>query len=219
MMGDLTIIQKIAVWALPILFAITVHEWAHGFVAYKLGDPTAKMLGRLSLNPIKHIDPIGTVVVPLVLMVLGGFIFGWAKPVPITPKNLHNPKNDMAYVAAAGPLANFIMAILWALVIHLGYMMSHIYPDAMRFLVLTGVAGIQINLILMVLNLLPVPPLDGSRILTRFLPADMAYQYNRLEPYGFFILLALLALGWLNFILGPAYEWMLSLVLQLTQLK
>ncbi len=202
-MEELSIVQKIVVWALPILFAITVHEVAHGWVAKRLGDPTAMMLGRLTLNPIKHIDPIGTILVPLVLVVMGGFIFGWAKPVPVTWENLRHPKRDMALVAVAGPVSNLIMAILWALVMKLGFVIGTQVGSPGLPLVLMGRAGITINLILMLLNLLPIPPLDGGRVLAGLLPGRLSWQVSRIEPYGMLILLALLFTGALGYILSP----------------
>jgi len=202
-MDDLTLIQRIAVWALTVLFAITVHEVAHGWVANKLGDPTAMMLGRLSLNPIKHIDPIGTIAVPLVLLFMGGFIFGWAKPVPVTWENLHKPKRDMALVAVAGPLSNLLMAIGWAFLMKIGFALGATMPTLAWPLIYMGGAGISINAILCLLNLLPIPPLDGGRVLSGILPGPLAWRLNQLEPYGLFILLGLLATGLLNTILGP----------------
>ncbi|PLA74177.1 site-2 protease family protein [Hydrogenovibrio sp. SC-1] len=208
-MIELTLMQKIAIWTLPVLMAITLHEAAHGWVASKLGDKTALMLGRVTLNPIKHIDPIGTILVPIVLLVLGGFVFGWAKAVPITPRNFKNPARDMAWVAIAGPLSNLLMAIGWALLAKLGYLMSVDGHDAMgigQFLIYSGLAGIAINLVLMVLNLIPIPPLDGSRVLSALLPNTLAYRFNQLEPYGFFILLGLLILGVLGPIISGPYQ-------------
>lgn len=196
-MESLTIIQRIAIWALPVLFAITVHEVAHGWVASKLGDQTARMLGRLTLNPIKHIDIIGTIIVPILLLVVGGFILGWAKPVPVNWNNLKKPRRDMALVAAAGPVTNLLMALLWALAAKIGL------ATGIVGLSLMGQAGILINLVLMVLNLLPIPPLDGSRVVTAFLSGRAAYSYNRIEPYGLFILLFLLILGILNYLVLP----------------
>lgn len=202
-MQELNIIQQVAVWALPVLFAITVHEVAHGWVARQLGDPTAMMLGRLTLNPLKHIDPVGTVAVPILLLVLssGHMVFGWAKPVPITAENLKHPKKGMAMVAAAGPLANLAMALLWALLVKLLALSGP--SEAMLPLIYMGLAGITINVLLMVLNLLPVPPLDGSRVVAGFLPDPLAWKYGRLEQYGLLILLALMATGILGRILGP----------------
>jgi len=193
-------VQRIAVWALPVLFAITVHEVAHGFAAKRLGDPTAERLGRLTLNPIRHIDPVGTLLVPAVLLLFSPVIFGWAKPVPVTWENLRHPKRDMALVAAAGPGANLLMAALWTLVIKLGLLAP---ASVGVFLVYMGSAGIIINGVLMVLNLLPIPPLDGGRIATGLLPGPLAWQLSRVEPYGLFIILGLAALGVLGQVIGP----------------
>ncbi len=200
-------LTKAAIWVLPVLFAITVHEVSHGWVAKLLGDPTAMMLGRLTLNPIKHIDPIGTVLLPgLMLLLPGGFIFGWAKPVPVTWENLRSPKRDMALVALAGPGANLVMAFLWASAARLGAAASGTsgFLDWFaRPLELMGHAGIIINVVLMVLNLLPLPPLDGGRIVTGILPGPLAYKFARIEPFGLIILLALLFTGLLGKILWP----------------
>ncbi|MEE9571609.1 MAG: site-2 protease family protein [Candidatus Neomarinimicrobiota bacterium] len=202
-MLELNFIQKVIVLALPILFAITVHEVAHGWVASKLGDKTALMMGRLTLNPLKHIDLVGTVILPLMLLFLGGFIFGWAKPVPVNPNNLKKPRRDMALVAIAGPFANIIMAFIWAGIMKLGtILIGHGFKFALP-IVLMGQAGIMINLVLMILNLIPIPPLDGSRIISALLPAKWAYKYDRIAPYGIFILLLLLVTGILHLILFP----------------
>lgn len=216
-MDELNAVQRIAVWALPLIFAITVHETAHGWVALRLGDPTAKMLGRLSLNPVRHIDPIGTLLVPGILLMLGGVIFGWAKPVPITWQNLKRPKRDMALVALGGPLANLLMAVLWAFVIQGGALLA----DAAigLFLIYTGVAGIFINVILMVLNLLPLPPLDGGRVATGLLPGPWSWQFSRIEPYGFPILVLLLVTGLLGKLIWPAVLYALSLLGSLSGLS
>jgi len=214
-MHNLSLPQLFAVWVLPVLFAITVHEVAHGWVAKRLGDPTAERLGRLTLNPIKHIDPVGTVLVPALLLVLGGFMFGWAKPVPVTWENLRNPKRDMAIVAAAGPAANFLMAIGWALLAVGGTLFPAEWSGAAVPLFYMGQAGISINIVLMVLNLLPLPPLDGGRVAVGLLPGPLAWQLSRVEPYGFFILLGLLATGLLGRILAPLVHGMERLVLTL----
>lgn len=200
-MNELTDIQRIAIWILPVIFAITVHEVAHGWVAKKKGDNTAYMLGRLTLNPFKHIDLIGTIVIPGLLIITGtGFIFGWAKPVPVNTRNFKNPKNDMALVALAGPVSNLLMATAWALIIRFS-MLTDVEAISTP-LVHMGMAGISINLVLALLNMLPIPPLDGSRIITRFLPNKLAWQYNKLEKYGFIVLIALLATNSLSYILG-----------------
>ena len=214
-MQDLNIIQQVAVWALPVLFAITVHEVAHGWVAKQLGDPTAMMLGRLTLNPLKHIDPVGTILVPLILIMAGGVIFGWAKPVPVTAENLHHPKRDMALVAAAGPTANLIMALLWALIMKLALMLpGGLMGLALPLTYMAG-AGITINVLLMVLNLLPVPPLDGSRVVAGFLPDPLAWKFSRIEQYGLIILLVLMVTGILGKIMWPPVAIVQSLIYRL----
>lgn len=211
-MLEFSLAQKIIIWAIPVLFAITVHEVAHGWVALKLGDRTAQMMGRLTLNPFKHIDPVGTVLVPGVLLLLGGFIFGWAKPVPVTFQNLHKPKRDMAWVALAGPMANLIMAILWASIAKLGLMLAQSGSGFGEPMLFMGLAGVLINGMLMMLNLLPLPPLDGGRVLVSVLPGPMSWQVSRLEPYGFIILLGLLFFGLLGLILWPLVSSLLSVL-------
>ncbi len=196
------LIIKIALYAPPILLAITLHEVAHGWAARYLGDPTAASLGRLSLNPIKHIDPVGTIAVPAILLVLGGFLFGWAKPVPVNMQRLNDPKRDMALVAAAGPMSNFVMAVLWAFVMKIGLINESEFIRLV--LVEMGKVGLFINLILMVLNLIPIPPLDGGRVLAGVLPDHLSATLARIEPYGLFIIFGLLALGVLRlFLEGP----------------
>jgi Zn-dependent protease len=202
-MDELTAVQRVATWALPVLFAITVHEVAHGWVARRLGDPTAYMLGRLTLNPIKHIDPVGTILVPLALVMLGGFVFGWAKPVPVTWENLRHPKRDMALVAVAGPTANLVMALLWAGAMKIGMLLAGTVDSVAIPLLYMGAAGIMINLVLMVLNLLPLPPLDGGRVVAGLLPGRLSWQFSRIEPYGLMILLAMLFFGLLGDVLRP----------------
>lgn len=208
-MQDLNTIQTVAITVLPLLFAITLHEMAHGWMADRLGDPTARMLGRVTLNPLKHIDPIGTVALPLGLLLVSAlahtppFIFGWAKPVPITARNLHNPRRDMALVAAAGPAANFLMAVLWVLAVKLGVTLGGTLPGMAAPVFYMGIAGVTVNLVFMVLNLFPLPPLDGGRVLASLLPPRVAWQLGRIEPYGIMILLLLLVTGVLWSILAP----------------
>lgn len=211
------LLQNIVIWALPVLFAITVHEVAHGWMASKLGDKTAFIMGRLTLNPLRHIDLVGTIVVPLLLLLFSSFfggapiIFGWAKPVPVSYANLNKPKRDMALVAAAGPLSNLLMAVIWALIAKLGILLSSTGSLGL-FVVLMGQAGIVINIVLMVLNLIPIPPLDGSRIVAGFLPRRLVQKYYRLEPYGFVILLVLLITRTLGSIIFPLVIGMVSLI-------
>lgn len=217
-MFGLSTYQLIAVAVLPLLFAITVHEVAHGWMAKRLGDPTAERLGRLTLNPIKHIDPIGTLLVPGLLLMFGGFVFGWAKPVPVTWENLRHPKRDMALVAAAGPGVNLLMAVMWAVAAKIGTAL----PDTLSWgaapLYYMGVAGVSINVVLMVLNLIPLPPLDGGRVAVGLLPGRMAYALSRVEPYGFFILIGLLVTGVLSFVMHPISNGLTVTILKLAGL-
>ena len=199
-MEELNLIQKIAIYALPVLLAITLHEAAHAYAAKRFGDATAYMMGRMTLNPLKHIDPVGTVLLPLLSVVIGGFLFGWAKPVPVNFGALRNPRVGMRWVAAAGPAANLLMAIMWVLLLKLAIVMDNDYS---RPLALMSQAGIGINVVLMVLNLMPILPLDGGRIVESLLPRPLAYNFSRLEPYGMWILLALVFTGLLSPILRP----------------
>ncbi|PTU31073.1 site-2 protease family protein [Stenotrophobium rhamnosiphilum] len=201
-----SLVQKIAIWAIPVLFAITLHEVAHGWAARALGDRTAEMLGRMSLNPIKHIDPMGTLLVPAIMLMLGGFLFGWAKPVPIGIRNLRNPRRDFALVALAGPMSNLVMAIGWGILAKIAISMN---PQEGVWLgvLLMARAGIIINLVLMVLNLLPFPPLDGGRVLAGLLPEPQARVLDRIEPYGLVILIVLMVTG----ILSKIMIWPLML--------
>jgi Zn-dependent protease len=215
-MLELSLIQKIAIWVVPVVLGITVHEVAHGWIASKLGDKTAMMMGRLTLNPLKHIDPMGTILIPgLLLLMNAGFIFGYAKPVPITWQNLKQPKRDMALVAVAGPLSNLLMATGWALLIRVALLLG----ESGTALAYMGVAGITINIILMILNLLPLPPLDGGRVMTGLLPGPWAYQFSRIEPYGFFILIGLLVTGVLGLILWPLISLVMGLVVPVSGLS
>ena len=202
-MDELTTIQTIAVMALPMIFAITVHEAAHGWVAKRLGDPTASMLGRVTFNPIKHIDLIGTIVVPTAMYLFTGFLFGWAKPVPVDWRKLGKPRRDMALVALAGPMANLLMAFFWAIMLKIGVSLDSGFSWLAIPLYYMGTIGIIINSILMVLNLLPILPLDGGRILAAILPPRLALSYSRLEPWGLVIVIGLLVSGLLGTILGP----------------
>ncbi len=196
------IIQSIAIYALPVLFAITLHEAAHAFAARYFGDLTAYAQGRMSLNPIRHIDPVGTILIPLGLALLHSpFIFGYAKPVPVDFARLRNPKRDMLWVALAGPGANLVMAFFWAI---LYFLLIGIGIDEEYFF-LVAKAGIGVNVVLFAFNMFPLPPLDGGRILTSLLPIRLAIRFSRLEPYGFFIVLALMVLNLLKY-------WMLPVV-------
>ena len=203
---DLNVVQVIAIYAIPVVLAITLHEASHGYVALRLGDTTAYAAGRVSLNPIRHIDPIGTVFFPLALLAIAklvggsGLLFGWAKPVPVNFANLRDPKSGMFWVAAAGPLSNFAMAVMWAVVLKLGLAISGYFGTP---LALMGAAGVFINVIFDVLNLLPLPPLDGGRILVSLLPRRAANAVSRVEPYGFVILIVLLFTGVLSVVLWP----------------
>ncbi len=180
-------IVNIVIGALPILLAITVHEAAHGYAARHFGDMTAERLGRISLNPLRHIDPFGTIILPVMSLVFGGILFGWAKPVPVNFNRLRHPKQDMLWVAAAGPLSNFAMAIMWATLLGLS---PHLPPYFGMFLALTSQIGISINIVLMVINLIPIPPLDGGRIMVSLLPMHLAIKFQQLEQYSMLILVA-----------------------------
>lgn len=203
-MNDL--IQTVAVYALPVLFAITLHEAAHAYAAKYFGDNTAHLLGRMSLNPLRHIDPFGTIVIPVLLYFAtsGAFLFGYAKPVPLDFSRLRRPRRDMAWVALAGPAANFAMALIWTLMI---YAMA-IGGVEEKFFMLMAKAGVLTNLVMFAFNLFPIPPLDGGRILTSLLPDRYAYRFARIEPYGFFIVMALV-------LLKVIYVWWMAPVIYL----
>lgn len=219
-MLEINVIQKLALWALPLLFAITLHEAARGFAAYKLGDSTPRQEGRLTINPLNHIDLIGTLVVPLLLIALGSpFLFGWAKPMPINWRHFKHPKRDLALVAIAGLLANVGMIFFWLLILTLG-VMTYSMSTAMSFLVYTGKIGITINIILMLINLLPILPLAGGHIVFALLPPRLAEQFARLEPYAFLIILVIFATGILHYIFAPILsfvdiflQWWLSSII------
>lgn len=206
---ELSFIQKIAVFALPVLFAITLHEAAHGYVARHFGDMTAYAAGRISLNPLRHIDLVGTIIVPLASLLIADILFGWAKPVPVNFSNLRRPKQDMLWVAAAGPLSNLMMSVGWALALKLGGALAPGNPAA-AWLILVGACGVFVNVIFMVLNLLPLPPLDGGRIAVSLLPHRLAWRFARLERFGFIILIVALLSGALGFILWPLIDLAIS---------
>ncbi len=201
-MSELPVIYQIIIWALPVLFAVTLHEVAHGWAAKQLGDSTAADMGRLTINPLKHIDPMGTILVPLITFFFSGFIFGWAKPVPINWNQLRNTKRDIALVALAGPIANLLMIGFWLLIAKI-FVASAQGNYIANLFTLMAWAGIVINSLLMILNLFPLPPLDGSRVVFSLLPTQLAYRYAKIEPYGLIILVILLASGILFKILGP----------------
>ncbi len=206
---ELSLIQKIIIYAPPVVFAITVHEAAHGYAAKYFGDMTAYQAGRISLNPIKHIDLFGTILLPAMTILLGGILFGWAKPVPVNFGRLRHPKKDMLWVAAAGPASNFVMAVFWALVLKF----SGLAPEFMAYpLALMAKAGVGINIVLMVLNLFPLPPLDGGRIAVSLLPMHLARPFAQIERFGFIILLVLLFTGVLSQILDPFINLVYALI-------
>ena len=211
-------IQTICVYAIPLIFAITLHESAHGWAAGRLGDPTATMLGRVTINPIPHIDPIGTIAVPGALLLMsaltggGGLLFGWPKPVPINPRYFRNPLKAMTITAAAGPLSNLLQMIFWALL--LKALAAVGFYD--KFVISVCAAGISVNLMLMAFNLIPIPPLDGGRIVRGLLPRQAGMAFDKIEPYGFMILLVLMVGGGLSFFVRPFLmfgQWIINLVL------
>jgi Zn-dependent protease len=212
---DNEILKTILIWAIPVLFAITFHELAHGWVADKLGDNTPRMLGRLTLNPIKHVSLLGTVVVPIVLFFFSGFIFGWAKPVPVNTRNLSKPRRDMALVAIAGPLSNLAMALIWGALMKLGFWLGNDVDKVWLPLFLMGQAGVLINVILFVVNIIPVPPLDGGRVLVCVLPGKYSYQLSKVEPYIFIVVAVLAVTGVLWHIIGPPIRILSNLILGL----
>jgi len=210
-MNELTLIQRIAVLILPVLFAITLHEAAHGWVASRLGDDTARRLGRVSINPLRHIDPLGTVIIPLAMYLLTNFLFGWAKPVPVDFRRLKNPRRDMALVALAGPGANLLMLFLWGAVLRFSITLDSVqwFAEPLFYM---GIAGMFINAILLVLNMLPILPLDGGRVLAALLPPELARRYAALEPWGLVIVVALLVSGVLGKVMWPLIEALQALV-------
>jgi Zn-dependent protease len=219
---EFNLVQTIAIYALPVIFAITMHEAAHGYVARYFGDTTAEREGRISLNPMRHVDLVGTIIVPLAILIASklfggaGILFGWAKPVPVNFGNLRQPKRDMLWVAAAGPFSNLLMALGWA-----GLLKVSTFMESNSFSLPMGLmaeAGVTVNVVLMVLNLLPILPLDGGRIAVSLLPNRMAYSYSRLEPYGFPILLVLVFTNMLGVILNPMVLASIGLIETIFQL-
>ncbi len=211
------LILKIVISAVPIILAITVHEASHGYAAKYFGDLTAERMGRISLNPFRHIDLVGTILLPALTLIVGGVLFGWAKPVPVNFNNLRNPKKDMLWVAAAGPASNLLMAIAWGIL--LGFVKRGIdageFPNAAYMFIDMAYVGITINVVLMVLNLLPMPPLDGGRIAVSLLPNHLGMQLSRVEQYGFIILIVLMFMGVLGKILSPFIEFFQQIIFRI----
>lgn len=213
-------LRQIIISAFPILIAITFHELSHGLVANKLGDPTAKMMGRLTLNPIAHIDLIGTILMPLMLIILtnGQFVFGYAKPVPINPMNFRNPKKDMAISAAAGPITNFLLAIASIMILKLIIVpLSLLLPESLsitvvRPLIMIFTSSVIINVVLAVFNMIPIPPFDGGRVLIGFLPHKQAVSFSRIEPFGFIIIIILIVTGLANYFVIPLVNLFLAML-------
>ena len=214
------IARQIIVSAFPILIAIVFHELSHGFVANRLGDPTAKMMGRLTLNPIAHIDPIGTILMPLMLIIFtnGQFVFGYAKPVPINPMNFKNPKRDMAISAAAGPITNILLSILSIMILKFIIApLSFVLPESISSAVMTPLimifrSSVIVNVVLAAFNMIPIPPLDGGRVLIGFLPYKQAVSFSKIEPFGFIIVIFLIATGIANYFVIPLVNLFLSLL-------
>lgn len=214
------IVRHIVISAFPILIAIVFHELSHGFVANRLGDPTAKMMGRLTLNPIAHIDPIGTILMPLMLLILtnGQFVFGYAKPVPINPMNFKNPKRDMAISAAAGPVTNILLSIFSILILKLVIApLSFFLPESVSSTVMTPLimifqSSVVVNVVLAAFNMIPIPPLDGGRVLTGFLSHNQAVSFSKIEPFGFIIVIFLIATGIANYFVMPIVNLFLRLL-------
>ncbi len=213
-MNIANILTTISIVILPLIFAITLHEAAHGYVAKRFGDQTAYMLGRVTLNPIKHIDLFGTIILPIGMLIFTGFMFGWAKPVPVNWSQLRNPRRDMAIVALAGPFANLIMAFMWAGIAKIAIMShptSSIMQSVAQYFQYAGSYGILINCLLLALNLIPIPPLDGSRVVSAILPPRLARKYDLIEPYGIWILLGLLFMFG-RYILGPPVRHLMAAI-------
>ena len=216
-MPELNLISTLFVFVIPVIFAVTIHEVAHGWVASRFGDQTARSMGRLTLNPIKHIDPVGTIVVPTIMYFASGFIFGWARPVPVNWRNLGHPRRDMALVAIAGPVANLLMLFFWAISAKIILLSGSDSNYLTQLLLIMCSIGITINIVLMILNLFPLLPLDGGRVLTAMLPPNLAIPFSRLEPYGLIILVLLLVSGILWKILIPVIGGMETLIYHFIQ--
>lgn len=217
-MGDFSIVQKIAIWILPVIFAVTLHEAAHGYIAHKLGDDTAYRLGRVSANPFKHIDPLGTIILPMLLLATTGFIFGWAKPVPVNANRLRSPKRDFTLVALAGPSANFLMAVVWMAFLKLALILNGHHVSMAVPLGYMAQAGVMINLVLMVLNLIPIPPLDGSRLIAYLLPPPWDARFDKITPFGIVILLVLITTGILTKAILPGIKFFEQLLFTVFQI-
>ena len=220
-MGDINeLMVKVSIWTLPVLLSITLHEWGHAWAADRLGDPTARLLGRVSLNPIRHIDPVGTILVPLILLLIGGFVFGWAKPVPVDTRNLAQPRRDMAAIAMAGPSANLAMAVGWVVVhmLSVSLMASGQTWIAVPLQQMARV-GVILNVVLCVFNLLPLPPLDGSALVAWVLPPRLADSYLQIAPYGLFLLLGLVATGLQGRLVNPPIQALLGVFSGLTGVR
>ena len=210
---ELLSLERIALAAIPIILAITVHEAAHGYVARMFGDGTAWMLGRVTLNPLKHIDPVGTVLVPFATLWLGGFLFGWAKPVPVNFGNLRHPKRDMLWVAAAGPGSNFVMALAWAVLLGMASGGGLLASAGLQYM---ASVGVLINVSLMVLNLLPILPLDGGRIALSLMPRSLAIPYSNTERFGFMLVIVLLVTGALSVVMRPLFRGAMGVIEAIT---
>jgi Zn-dependent protease len=215
--ASLSIGLRALLWIVPVYLAIVVHEIAHGLVASHFGDNTARDAGRLTLNPVKHIDPVGSLAVPILLLLVSNFVFGWARPVPVNPGKLRRPNHDMMYVAAAGPVSNLLMSIVWAFILKAGLLLLSTQPDVGLVFIYLGAAGVVINAAIMMLNLLPILPLDGGRILASLLPPHWRQRFARTEPWGFPILLIAVIAGVAGEIVWPLMVFAMATSTELAQ--